>query len=147
MLLNVPIACSIQSLHFLKLLLCCLFEGFSLHRHLFKENYNGWIMKLVLRHCPSMNRWSLARPMQLVRTKKCVRIQFTVSVIHSVIPWNCQMSVGVDSWGPSVIGWHSHAPPVEPYRLQKLVLALLLAAIWFCALAHYIFFLKKESFS
>lgn len=69
-----------ESLHFLKLVLCSLFEGFSLHRHLFKENYNGWIMRLVLRHCPGVLRSSLARPMRSVRTRTCVRIQFTVSL-------------------------------------------------------------------
>lgn len=41
---------------------------------------------------------------------------------------------------------HTQAQPVEPYRLLKLVLALLLAAIWLCALSHYIFLLKKRKF-
>lgn len=73
---------------------------------------------------------------------------YCILVIHSAIPSNRQASLGVDPGGPAVIGWHTRAPPVEPYRLQKLVLALLLAALWPCAPPRYIFFLeKKESFN
>lgn len=39
---------------------------------------------------------------------------------------------------------HTQAQPVEPYRLLKLVLASLLAAMWLCALSHYTFFLGKK---
>lgn len=71
---------------------------------------------------------------------------YCIFVIHSVIPKNCQMSLGVDPRGPAVIGWHTRAPPVEPYRLQKLVLALHLAAIW-CSSTLHILSGKKESFN